>query len=53
MHGRPKTPTRERIVAQARTSVISGRESAAIEPAVLDFLNSSAVLRRAEVTLGL
>jgi hypothetical protein len=35
------------------TSVISGRESAAIEPAVLEFLNSSAVLRWAEITLGL
>jgi hypothetical protein len=35
------------------TSVISGRESAAIEPAILEFLNSSAVLRWAEVTLGL
>jgi hypothetical protein len=43
----------DRCDAIVATALIRGAEPAALEPAVLDFLNSATVLRWAEVTLGL
>jgi hypothetical protein len=43
----------DRCDAIVATVVIHGQEHAAIEPAVLEFLNSGTVLRWAELTLGL
>jgi hypothetical protein len=43
----------DRCDAIVATVVIHGQEQAAIEPAALEFLNSSTVLRWAELTLGL
>jgi hypothetical protein len=43
----------DRCDAIVATAVLKGGSPAAVEPAVLDFLNSKPVLRWAEVTLGL
>jgi hypothetical protein len=43
----------DRCDAIVATAVMGREQTAAIEPAVMEFLNSKTVLRWAEVTLGL
>lgn len=43
----------DRCDAIVATAVLNGGQAAAVEPVVLDFLNSTPVLRWAQVTLGL
>ncbi|WP_213287512.1 hypothetical protein [Bradyrhizobium sp. sGM-13] len=44
---------RERCDMIAATAVVGHNRPSAIEPSVIEFLNGSTVMRRAEITLGL